>query len=109
MRAIPKKDFDLKWCAKRQVCNFHYKGTKTPVGCGVSDTVCGFLHNKKIAILSINYSRKYACLEIFSSGNQEVEEGICAYQKDVEKIFGEGLAGYSPKQIAQRLVKELQS
>lgn len=82
----------------------HKSGAGGKLSCGTADVVTVFSHGKKLVVSSINYAKRYACIEIFdSSGANEV---VFAEPADVRKIFGNDFASSSPKKISERLMKE---
>ena len=107
LRAVPAKDFGIQWDARQNNCVFrHRSGKGGPLACGTTDVVGVFSGGKTIVVSSVNYAMRYACIETFSndSGPDEI---VFAEPADIDKIFGEDFAAKSPKQISERLTKEL--
>lgn len=103
LRKVPDKDYAICWDAARNNCHFgHKKGLGGPIGCGACDAIFVFSGNKKFYVLSVNYKEPYACLEAFVDA-AGVERLLFAEPKDMSRLFGDDIAKYSPKQVAERL------
>lgn len=107
LRKVPEKDYALCWDPGCDQCHFgHKSGIGGPVGSGMCDVVEVFSAGGKYYVLSLNYAAPYACIEAFAD-TDGVESLIFAEPKDMKNIFGEDLAGLSPKKIAERLAGEM--
>ena len=107
LNIVPEKDYQVIWDSKRNTCNLHHRSGKGgELGCGVMDGVAVFSGGGRIFVLSVNYPRRYACLEAFKD-EHGLDEAIIAEPGDIKTMFGDELAAYSPKQIAQKLVEKL--
>lgn len=107
LRAVPAKDFGVEWDAKKNGCVFQHKSGKGgPLSCGTADVVGVFSGGQTIVVSSVNYAMRYACIETFTddSGPSEI---VFAESADINKIFGNDFSSFSPKQISERLTKEL--
>jgi len=107
LRQVPDKDFQVMWDPKRNSCIFHHRSGKGgELGCGVTDAVAVFSGGNRVFVLSVNYPKRYACLEAFKD-EHGVDELILAEPGDINKMFGDEFASYSPKKIAQKLADKL--
>lgn len=107
LRTVSPKDFSIDWDAGRNACVFRHKSGKGgELGCGVTDVVSVFSGGNQVYVLSVNYPARYACIEAFKDATG-VDALIFAEPQDINKMFGQEFASFSPKKIAERLVKEL--
>ncbi len=107
LKQVPSKDYSVKWDAGQNTCVFRHKSGKGgELGCGVSDIVSVFSGGGRIFVLSVNYPARYACIETFKDA-AGIDELLFAEPPDISKMFGHEFASHSPKQIAERLTKEL--
>jgi hypothetical protein len=103
LRSVPMSDYQVKWDSGRNKCVFaHKSGKGGELGCGVTDVLTVFSGNKRIYVLSINYSARYACIEAFADA-EGVEDLLFAEPNDVTKIFGADFSSHSPKNVAEHL------
>jgi len=105
LRKVPKGSYDLKWNKKKNSCQFkHRDGRGGAVLCGYMDATEVFSDSNNLYVLSLNYPRRYACIEIYGKSADGAVEAIIYEQKDVDKVFGDKFSSYSPKKIAETLL-----
>ena len=75
------------------------------LSCGCADAITWFSAKGRYYALSVNYPRRYACLEVFEKNVPEAQELVLAEPKDIDKIFGDAFVATSPKKIAERLTR----
>lgn len=101
------KDFKLQWDPSGDQCTFRHKSGKGgEVGCGVTDVVSVYALGPKVAVLSVNYPARYACLEVFTADG--LDELLFAESADIQKIFGTQFGKSSPDQVAEHLASNLE-
>lgn len=106
LRKVPYSAYALVWDSPRNQCTFgsHKMGVAGPIGCGTTDIVTVYTDGKRFYILSINYEKSYAGIEILDSDGLDA---ICfADPKDMAEMFPGDLENHSPSKIAKRLAKE---
>jgi hypothetical protein len=107
LRKLRDTSYEIVWDKARNGCTFghHTKGISGEVGCGVTDAVSVFTDGKSCYVLSVNYDKGYACLEVLDTGDGPL--AVCfADPADVQKLFPGDLTSHAPKAIAERLAKE---
>jgi hypothetical protein len=107
LRKVPYTQYALVWDGPRNNCTFghHGSGVAGAIGCGTTDIVSVYTDGKrKFYILSVNYEKGYAGIEILDSDGLDA---ICfADPQDMAKLFPGDLENHSPSKIAKRLAEE---
>lgn len=107
LRKVPYTSYAMVWDGPRNSCTFghHGSGVAGPVGCGTTDIVTVYTDGKKkFYILSINYEKGYAGIEVLNSDGMDA---ICfADPADMAEMFPGDLENHSPSKIAKRLAHE---
>lgn len=105
LRKAPKGSYSLKWDKKKNSCQFKHKdGRGGSILCGYMDATEVFADSNNLYVLSLNYPRRYACIEIYGKSADAAVEAIIYEKKDVDRVFGDDFSSYSPKQIAETLL-----
>ena len=107
LRKVDEKDYSVCWDPDQDQAYFgHKSGIGGAIGSGLCDTIKVFSKGKRFYVLSINYIAPYAALESIED-ESGVQCAVIAGPKDVQKLFGEGMAERSPKEVAECLVAQM--
>lgn len=105
LRQVPSNHYKLLWDKEMNLCLFdHASGLGGPVACGCMDATAVFSDGERLYVTSINYARRYACVEAYKEPGKGVDEIIIYESHDIKKIFGDEFASHSPKDIAKTIL-----
>lgn len=105
LRQVPSNHYKLLWDKEMNLCLFdHASGRGGQVSCGCMDAVAVFSDSDRLFVLSLNYPRRYACIDAYKEVGKGVDEIIIFEPHDIQKNFGDEFASYSPKDIAQTIL-----